>query len=267
MFTAFVTPLFLLILSNWVRSSPLSSSESQHINWKLGSTSRMQAPISLKMVSTNMTVVDTEIDVTNGWVDPRILGGQLLDFTTRHKGEPLNVIISGRSDPYVLSESGFSTYAKSLGFSSECFGLHYGNIHQANLGDGNERQDEQLLARQYYFTRPGGPVLGTCWESLAGGNHFRAWKQNGTMADSGAWFLGVSKEEHSGKHHMIIPDGYNIGRDFLVAQAVSSPTHWNSIWWQTEVEWVEGLLEPGNDGVNHEIEQDGFVAVLTVTRL
>lgn len=66
---------------------------------------------------------------------------------------------------------------------------------------------------------------------------------------------------------MIIPDGYNIGRDFLVAQAISSPTHWNSLWWQAEVEWVEGLLEPGNDGVNHGIDQDGLVAVLTVTRL
>ena len=23
-----------------------------------------------------------------------------------------------------------------------------------------------------------------------GGHHFRAWKQNGTQADSGAWFIG-----------------------------------------------------------------------------
>lgn len=27
-----------------------------------------------------------------------------------------------------------------------------------------------------------------------GGNHFRAYKQNGTEANSGAWFLAVSKE-------------------------------------------------------------------------
>jgi hypothetical protein len=25
---------------------------------------------------------------------------------------------------------------------------------------------------------------------LIGGHHFRAWKQNGTQADSGAWFIG-----------------------------------------------------------------------------
>jgi hypothetical protein len=33
-------------------------------------------------------------------------------------------------------------------------------------------------------------MWGTCWESFAGGHHFRAWRQNGTLADSGAWFVG-----------------------------------------------------------------------------
>lgn len=28
-----------------------------------------------------MTGVDSEIDLTNGWVDPRILGGRLLDVS------------------------------------------------------------------------------------------------------------------------------------------------------------------------------------------
>ncbi|KAE9408833.1 hypothetical protein BT96DRAFT_872905 [Gymnopus androsaceus JB14] len=254
--SAIRTVLFsvLVIVSE---ASPLSSTSwegSQRIDW---STS-VQVPISERKGAV------TEIDLSAGWVDPRIQGGRLLDFTTPHKGEPLNVIVSGKSDPYVLTETGFSVYVKSLGFSSECLGLHFGAIHQANLGDGNYRQDEQVLARQYYFT--GGSDWGTCWESLAGGNHFRAWKQNGTQADTGAWFLGVSKEENSGKHHKIIPDGYNIGRDFLVGQA-TSPTHWNSRWWQAEVEWVEGLLKPGSDGVNHGIEQDGLVAVLTVNRI
>jgi len=49
---------------------------------------------------------------TAGWVDPRILGGRLLDFTTPRKGEPLNVIVSGNSDSYVLTDNGFSNYAK-----------------------------------------------------------------------------------------------------------------------------------------------------------
>lgn len=77
------------------------------------------------------------------------------------------------------------TYLRSIGFSEECLGLHYGDIHQAHLGDGDGRKDEEFLARQYYF-----PVWGTCWESLAGGNHFRAWHQNGSDANTGAWFIG-----------------------------------------------------------------------------
>lgn len=127
-------------------------------------------------------------------------------FTTRRFGEPLNVIISALSDPYVLTDAGIHSYAKyvcsskrlpplcpyadlcafprSIGFSEECMGLHIGNLHRADLGDGDGRKDELFLARQYYF-----PVWGTCWESVAGGNHFRAWKQNGTLANSGAWFL------------------------------------------------------------------------------
>ncbi|EGN98577.1 hypothetical protein SERLA73DRAFT_183647 [Serpula lacrymans var. lacrymans S7.3] len=196
-----------------------------------------------------------------GWADPRLNGGQFLDFTTPRFGEPLNVIISNLSDPYILTDSGFRAYYKSIGFSEECLGLHYGHVHKADLGDGDGRKSEHILARQYYF-----PIWGTCWESFAGGNHFRAWKQNGTDADTGAWFLAVSKEEHSAKNHMIIPDGYNIGRDLLVDNAVSGG-FWNSMWWKAEVEWREGLLEPGWKGVNHAIAQDGRIAILTVKRL
>ncbi|KAK1221139.1 hypothetical protein PQX77_016057 [Marasmius sp. AFHP31] len=203
-----------------------------------------------------------------GWVDPRINGGRLLDVrctrssssggslrltTYRYRywkivskkyGEPLNVIISGRSDPYILTDEGFLEYTKSIGFSSECLGLHYGHIHEANLGDGNGRTKEQLLARQHYF-----PVWGTCWESLAGGNHFRAWKQNGTWANTGAWFLAASKEKSSSKNHMIIPDGYNIGRDYLVSQATTPPgTRWKGKWWLAKVDWHDGLIEAGKEG-------------------
>ena len=38
------------------------------------------------------------------------------------------------------------------------------------------------------------PWIGSCLESVIGGNHFRAWKQNGTGAANGAWFLAASKE-------------------------------------------------------------------------
>ena len=100
-------------------------------------------------------------------------------WANRHFGEPLNVIISGNSDPRILSLSGLHSYAKcatsttylytkltlhsSLGYAEECLGLHYGRIHQANLGDGQGQQDEQFLARQTYF-----PIFGTCWQSLIG---------------------------------------------------------------------------------------------------
>lgn len=173
----------------------------------------------------------------------------------------MNVIISNLSDPFVLTEEGFRWYYKSIGFSEECLGLHYGNVHDADLGDGDGRKPEYILARQHYF-----PRWGTCWESLIGGNHFRAWQQNGTEANSGAWFLGVSKEQDSTKHHMIVPDGYNIGRDLLVQSAIAGGT-WKGISWRADVEWREGLLEPGYRGINHAIAQDGYVAILTVHRV
>ncbi|KAF8158016.1 hypothetical protein B0H34DRAFT_789082 [Crassisporium funariophilum] len=197
----------------------------------------------------------------NGWFDPRLNGGQFLDFTTKKKGEPLNVIISGHSDPMILTDSGLHLYAKSLGYSEECLGLHYGHLHEADLGDGDGKKLEMFLARQHYF-----PVWGTCWESLAGGQHFRAWKQNGTQANSGAWFIGASKELDSSKRHTIVPDGYNLGRDWFVERAVKGG-RWKGIWWKADVEWRTDLIKEGKKGVNHGIPQDGKIAILTVNRL
>ena len=70
------------------------------------------------------SIDDSRVD----FVDPRINGGRLLDvslqiipismpanehqFTTPDLGEPLNVIISARSDPFILTETGFHYYAK-----------------------------------------------------------------------------------------------------------------------------------------------------------
>lgn len=36
-----------------------------------------------------------------------------------------------------------------------------------------------------------------------GGNHFRAWKQNGSEADTGAWFLAASKEIDARGNHKV----------------------------------------------------------------
>ncbi|KAJ6584011.1 hypothetical protein DFH09DRAFT_1308717 [Mycena vulgaris] len=235
-----------------------------------------------------------------GWLDPRIGGGRLLDFTTKTRGEPLNVILAGSSDPFVLTDEGFTTYVQSIGYAKECMGLHRGHIHLANLGDGDGRKPEGLLFRQHFRI----PGWGTCWESLAGGHHFRAWRQNGTKGDSGAWFLGVSKEEDSSRGHTISANGYNLGRDWLVEQALLGSELWvpegvlsseatallrapaphaetapqpggwpwpgtggEHLRWTAEVEWRAGLLEPGRRGVNHGIAQDGRVAILTVFRV
>lgn len=87
---------------------------------------------------------------------------------------------------------------------------------------------------------------------------------------------------------MIVDDGYNRGRNYIVARATTG-SHWKGTWWKAEVEWKDGLLESGNRGpyrphfilstivlmrnddaaigVNHGIEQDGLVAILTVYRL
>ncbi|KAJ7741333.1 hypothetical protein B0H16DRAFT_1565399 [Mycena metata] len=236
-----------------------------------------------------------------GWLDPRIRGGRLLDYTSKTRGEPLNIIIAGTSDPFVLTDEGFSAYVGSIGYARECMGLHMGHIHLANLGDGDGRKPEALLFRQHYRM----PRWGTCWESIAGGQHFRAWRQNGTDGNSGAWFLGASKEEDSSRGHTIVANGYNLGRDWFVEQALAGSELWvppsglslnqpllpessagdNSndaaapkgwpwpdtggerLHFRAEVEWQWGLLEPGRRGINHGIAQDGWTAILTVHRI
>ena len=68
-------------------------------------------------------------EATEGWIDPRLNGGRFIDvsictslwtsilmfcnkYTTKKLGEPLNVIISSLSDPFILEEEGFRLYAK-----------------------------------------------------------------------------------------------------------------------------------------------------------
>ncbi|KAG8838824.1 hypothetical protein FRC18_002498 [Serendipita sp. 400] len=243
-------------------------------------------------------------EVPMGWVDPRLRGGRMLDFTLPGRGEPLNVIISGLSDPYILTPRGLLHYAQTLGFSTECLGLHIGMLHVANLGDsmlhdpfddssppfhasqsrfpdsddpesdpypttGGNKTEKLLVRQNFDWPLYGWPDYGTCWESLVGGNHFRAWKQDGAGARTGAWFLAVSQELWVGAHHDISINGYNGGRDHLVSRAIK-PTRWSptldGIWWTTEVTYNTSLLEPGRQGINHGISQDGRVAILTVRR-
>ncbi|KAG6847225.1 hypothetical protein H0H93_009424, partial [Arthromyces matolae] len=120
------------------------------------------SPLQHVLTTVSHDNVDNDWEL-QGWLDPRLNGGRFLDFTTPKLGEPLNVIISARSDPFILTDTGIREYAKSIGFADECLGLHIGDLHSADLGDGDGRKFEQFLARQHYF-----PIWGTCWESLAG---------------------------------------------------------------------------------------------------
>ena len=91
--------------------------------------------------------------------------------------------------------------------SIECLDIHLGAPQSANLGDGNGFVNQTIEIRQDF----GDAGLGTCLESLIGGNHLRSFsfyflffglvvghllivfcrmfRQNGSLADTGALFL------------------------------------------------------------------------------
>ncbi|KAJ6594380.1 hypothetical protein B0H19DRAFT_1247057 [Mycena capillaripes] len=200
------------------------------------------------------------------FVNPTLGGGSWLDKSAG-LGEPLNVsnpevVISAQSSPEVLALPGFLQYAQAIGFDVECLGLHLGNPQSANLGDGRGDVNETEVLRESF----GIPGVGTCLESLEGGNHFRVFPQAGT----GALFLAVSKEENVSESHNIIPDGYNIGRDLLVAGAVGKKigfdvSKFKFTTYNTVVTNLTGLILPGSEGLNHGIAQDGVIRLLTVT--
>ncbi|KAJ7827890.1 hypothetical protein B0H14DRAFT_3466715 [Mycena olivaceomarginata] len=133
--------------------------------------------------------------------------------------------------------------AESPSTSFECLGIHLGDPQSANLGDGNGWVNQTIELRQDF----GDDDIGTCLESLVGGNHFRVFRQNGTLANSGALFLAVSQEEDVWDGHTIIPDGYNAGRDKLVAAAVGLTYHERTTY-STVARNLTGLLPAGSTG-------------------
>lgn len=203
------------------------------------------------------------------------------------QGEPINAIITGSSDSRVLVDAevngGLRNYFVSFGFSGECLGQHSGSDQEANLGDGNGFKNETGVIRWAY----GDPELGTCKETIQGGNHFRYWVQDGPSANSGAIFLAVSYEKPIAEQHDIIPNGYNLGRDWLVGNITQSAiptlnltnsttytgtTSSGGYTYETSIRYVPGLLANSSDGINHNITvgvdginaADGLVAVLDV---
>jgi len=195
------------------------------------------------------------------FVNPYLHGGSLLDCApnTGGLGEPLNVIISGLSSPWVLADGGFVHFANAIGFGCECFDAHLGAPQSADLGDGNCHVNQTLELRQDY----GNPEIGTCWESLAGGNHLRLFRQNGPKANTGALFLAVSEEENLHCGHTIAKNGYDVGRDKFVCAALGLKKY-RGVKYHTVAENITGLLPSGCKGVNHGIATDGVTVLLTV---
>lgn len=193
---------------------------------------------------------------------PRTIYTQLVGNGLR---EPINAIISGHSDPEILTEAGLRDYVRSIGFSFECLDLHRGGAQHANLGDGAGWRPQLFEYRSTQSFGAPGRWVGACWESWNGGDHFRVWKQNGSEAKTGAWFLAVSREKSLRHRHTIAPNGYNEGRDLLVFNAVAGG-EFGQKRWKADVKWVEGLMPSGSEGINHGIAIDGMTAVLTVQR-
>ncbi|KAH9979891.1 hypothetical protein BGW80DRAFT_1271078 [Lactifluus volemus] len=228
-----------------------------------------------------------------GFYDPTSLGGSWLTQVNNTfppgLGEPINVILLGTSDPAVLvdqqTDGGYRNYLLSFGFAGECLGQHSGSDQQANLGDGHGYLNETAVMRWDY----GDPTLGTCQESIQGGNHFRYWTQTGAQANSGAIFMALSYEEPEQLNHDIIFNGYNLARDWLVGNATAQPaliptanltngttysgqTSYGGYVYQTSVQYVSGHLSNTSNGINHFVTVgangtdavDGLIAMLNV---
>lgn len=117
----------------------------------------------------------------------------------------------------------YQRIGRSVGFGAECLGQHAGDPQSANLGDGNGQGKCSVhRATCASLTPPavnetselrwdyGDPELGTCQETIKGGNHFRYWVQDGSQANrfvsrhpqclhvltgrSGAYFMATSYE-------------------------------------------------------------------------
>ncbi|KAI9568495.1 hypothetical protein HD554DRAFT_731566 [Boletus coccyginus] len=254
----------------------------------------LSAPLLVSAVRSPSPAVPPQRRETNfGYYIPIDGGGSMLTQVQNTYpaglGEPINAIISAYSDSPVLQSTvnngGLINYYQSFGFSTECLGQHSGDNQAADLGDGNGYLNQTAVIRWAY----GNVELGTCQETLEGGNHHRYWIQNGPNANSGAIFMAVSYEMPIANQHNIIVDGYDLGRDWLVGNATaqssiiptskltnastySGQTSFNGYTYHTSVNYVSGLLQNSSVGINHfesvAVNEsnaiDGLVAVLTV---
>lgn len=72
-------------------------------------------------------------------------------------------------------------------------------------------ENETAVIRYNY----GDPALGTCQETIQGGNHFRYWVQNGPQRNSSAVFMAFSYE------HSLQGAFYFISRGYIVFNSIS----------------------------------------------
>lgn len=192
-------------------------------------------------------------------------------------GEPLNVIVSSKSSPEVLTPEGFLLWATSIQFGVSCLGQGDENSFQyANLGKRNERVRQGSASGNNGVLRwnYGNPSVGTCQETIVGGDHFR-WYMQETVEHGTAIFLAVSNELPLSKGHMVDKDGYNGGRDHLLSVALApGGTNWGGHFYNATIKWVEAgvLLNATSKNINHpevavdgKPAQDGRVAVLNIT--
>ncbi|KIY69251.1 hypothetical protein CYLTODRAFT_420859 [Cylindrobasidium torrendii FP15055 ss-10] len=225
----------------------------------------------------------------DGFYDPAENGGSFLTHATPDGlGEPINAILTAKSDSDVLVDSeedgGLRNYFLSFQMGSECLGQHSGTPQTANLGDGNDWVNETAVIRYDY----GDPQLGTCTETIKGGNHFRYWVQDGKAHGTGAIFMACSYEKPISEYHDIVPDGYNLGRDYMLGNITGSliptanltntttfegTTSFGGYTYKTNIRYVSGLLPNTSIGINHNGSVpvngrnaiDGLVALLDVS--
>lgn len=90
--------------------------------------------------------------------------------------------------------------------------------------------------------------------------------QNGSSEDTNAIFIAASVEYPATQSHDIVPDGYDLGRDWLTGNATNSTgtTSPGGYEYTATMTTTDLLSSVSTSQINHGISVDGTVAVLTV---
>ncbi|KAG2174089.1 hypothetical protein INT44_000203 [Umbelopsis vinacea] len=178
--------------------------------------------------------------------------------------EPVNVIVSGLSAGSVSNSNdavkgGILSWLQAINFDKECLGLHAGGYQGFDSGDGRGFVNQTFIYRQNYDDPSG---VGSCTESLIGGQHVRGYYQT----TSGAWFLGASQEQPATENHNIVPNGYDLGRNYVAKNALVGGKGFDGcVYGPATVVDITGLVSANDgSGYNHDIGTDGIVKLITV---